>query len=411
MSQPVPSLRQLGVFLELTRQGSVSATARSVHLSQPAVSQILARLEAAYGVRLLDRTGSGVTMTEAGRLLAFRATRARDEVLDGLAEAGYPRLPDRRAIGPDPTRAMTTAQVQALAVVAGHGGFAAAARATGVSRPALHRAVRELERRLGIDLFETTTFGVRPTREAERLARRVRLAFAEIAQARAEVDALGGLDTGRTVVGAMPLARSGLVPGAALEFCDRYPGHRVAILEGAYESLLDALRHGRADLLVGALRDRVTRSDVEQQHLFDDPLAIIVRAGHPLGGRRALDARALAGFRWIIARDDSPLRRQFEKLFRRARMPPPGDCIECNSMVAARELLLDSDRVTLLSVRQVWREIEAGMLVALPHPDGRVTRPIGLTLRRNWHPTAAQRALIAAIRLHAQAEWPDGPRD
>ena len=107
-------------------------------------------------------------------------------------------------------------------------------------------------------------------------------------------------------------------------------------------------------VLVGALRDRVPRSDVEQQHLFDDPLAIIVRAGHPLAGRRApRRARPRRAIRWIIARDDSPLRRQFEGLFRRARMPPPGDCIECNSMVAARELLLDSDRVTLLSVRQV----------------------------------------------------------
>jgi LysR family transcriptional regulator, regulator for genes of the gallate degradation pathway len=404
MSRLSPSLRQLGVFLELARGRSVSAAAGAVHLSQPAVSQILARLETACGARLFERTGRGLELTAAGELLRLRAQRAREQVRDGLAEAGYGKTPQRRGAAADPARAMTTAQFQALAAVAGHGGFAAAARATGQSRPSLHRAVRQLERRLGIALVETTTFGVRPTREAQRLARRVRLAFAEVAQARAEIDALGGVDSGRTVIGAMPLSRSGIVPAATLEFCAQHPGHEVAMLEGAYETLLDALCNGRADVLVGALRERVPAADVEQQHLFDDPLAIVVRAGHPLAAGRAPDTRSLAAYPWIVSRAGSPLRRRFEELFERARLVPPGAVIECNSMVAARELLLGSDRVTLLSARQVSREIAAGLLVAMPHPQGRVTRPIGLTVRRSWHPTAAQHALIEALRRQASAD-------
>jgi DNA-binding transcriptional LysR family regulator len=78
-------------------------------------------------------------------------------------------------------------------------------------------------------------------------------------------------------------------------------------------------------------------------------------------------------------------------------------------MVAARELLLGSDRVTLLSARQMSREIEAGLLVALPHPHGRVTRPIGLTVRRGWHPTAAQKDLIDALRRQAASAPAPGP--
>jgi DNA-binding transcriptional LysR family regulator len=222
-----------------------------------------------------------------------------------------------------PTHLVTTAQLHALAAVAEHGGFGAAARVTGIVRPSLHRAARQLERRLGVALFETTTFGVRPTRQTERLARRARLAFGELAQARAEIDALRGPATGRTVIGAMPLARSGLVPAAALEFCARFPGHEVAILEGAYEMLLDALCHGRADVLVGTLREHVSGSELEQQHLFDDPLDILVRAGHPLARRRAPAAHVLAAYPWIVPRAGSPLRRQFEELFRRARLAPP----------------------------------------------------------------------------------------
>jgi len=43
-------------------------------------------------------------------------------------------------------------------------------------------------------------------------------------------------------------------------------------------------------------------------------------------------------------------------------------------------------------------ELVAGQFAQLPHPSGRITRAIGLTVRRNWVPTEAQRELIDALR-------------
>src|SRR5205823_466182 len=141
-----PNLRHLMLFDQVVRRGSVSAAARASHLSQPAVTQAVGQIEAAFGARLMQRSYSGL------------------------------------------------------------------------ARAAVHRAARQLEKSLGTDLFEVTSFGVRPTREAARLALRTRLAFAEIAQAQAEVAAAQGTGSGSTVIGAMPLARSVLVPRAVLEF-------------------------------------------------------------------------------------------------------------------------------------------------------------------------------------------------
>lgn len=298
---------------------------------------------------------------------------------------------------------MTVAQLQALVSVVENRGFSTAARALGVSRPTLHRAARDLERVLGTALFEKTSFGVGPTREAEQLARRVRLAFYEIEQARAEVCALSGGDRGRTVIGAMPLARSLLVPTAILEFAADYPEHTVSILDGPYESMLDALRKGAADVLIGALRNPVPYADVVQERLFDDPLAIIVRMDHPLARRKRPTRRDLARFAWIAPRTGSPLRRQFDELFRSAKMAAPAGVIECNSLVAARTMLLASDRVMLLSAHQVHHELMTHQLAALPHPEGRIVRPIGLTMRRDWWPTAAQESLVGRLRANAAA--------
>jgi DNA-binding transcriptional LysR family regulator len=77
--------------------------------------------------------------------------------------------------------------------------------------------------------------------------------------------------------------------------------------------------------------------------------------------------------------------------------------LECNSLAAARAFLLESDRLMLLSAHQIHYEMQAKVLVALPHPAGNVVRPIGLTLRRDWHPTANQRALLDILRRTARA--------
>src|SRR5256885_17023221 len=84
--------------------------------------------------------------------------------------------------------------------------------------------------------------------------------------------------------------------------------------------MLAALRRGTADVLVGALRDPIPFEDIVQEHLFDDPLAIVVGAQHPLVGRGGPTLAALARFPWIAPRRDSPLRRHFDALVGRLGM-------------------------------------------------------------------------------------------
>ncbi|MFG6193404.1 LysR family transcriptional regulator [Nonomuraea sp. JJY05] len=68
------NLVHLKVLAAVARHGSVTEAARELHYSQPSVSHYLSRLEAATGVKLVQRVGRGIRLTPEGQLLASRAT-------------------------------------------------------------------------------------------------------------------------------------------------------------------------------------------------------------------------------------------------------------------------------------------------------------------------------------------------
>lgn len=83
--------RRVEAFLVAVRTGSISAAARELGMSQPAVSQAVRALERSTGLGLLHRTGQGVEVTEAGRLLYEAASAAQagiSRALDAAARAG-----------------------------------------------------------------------------------------------------------------------------------------------------------------------------------------------------------------------------------------------------------------------------------------------------------------------------------
>ncbi len=79
-------LPQLRLLAALAETGRISAAAAQVSITQPAASRLLAELERMAEARLYDRHARGVTLTEAGRLLAARAAIVLRQLDQGLTE-------------------------------------------------------------------------------------------------------------------------------------------------------------------------------------------------------------------------------------------------------------------------------------------------------------------------------------
>lgn len=401
----VPNLRHLRAFATVVERGGVTRAAQAIHLSQPAVTQALAKLDARFGTELLVHGPDGAAPTEAGRLLHDRVARALALLETGAREAA--RHDQRRSGGGFARfeQLLTVAQLRTLAAMATARNFSLAARDLGLSQPSIHRAARDLERLTGLSLFVATRQGVDLTPAAETFARHAALAHAELQQGFAEVSDSLGRDPGLIVVGAMPLGRTKLLPDALNRLSRERPLARVKVISAPYEGLLARLRNGVIDFLLGALRDPLPIEDVVQEPLFDDPLSIVARADHPLTRKATVTRDDLLAHPWVVPGEETPTRAVFHQMFSEADLArTPGGMIETSSLVLIRGLLTGSDRLTLISARQALYELEQGLLAEIPFPVDLGSRHIGLTWRRGWRPTPTQALLIACLRRSGDAD-------
>ena len=395
----VPNLRHLRAFVLVVECGGVTRAAARIHLSQPAITQALAKLEERFATKLLEFGPEGMTATPAGRLLHDRVERALALIETGAREASRGAAQRNGGGFAHFEQLITVAQLRALAAMATTRNFSLAARELGLSQPSVHRAARDLERLTGLTLFVATKQGVDLTPAAETFARHAALAHAELQQGFAEISESLGRDPGTLVVGAMPLGRTKLLPDALNHLTRLRPLARVRVISAPYDGLLGRLRYGIIDFLLGALRDPLPIDDVVQEPLFDDPLAIVARADHPLVTKTDVAYEDLLAYPWAVPGDDTPTRAVFHQLFpaaAEARMP--GGTIETSSLVLLRGVLTGSDRLTLLSARQALYELEQGLLAVVPYPVALGSRRIGLTYRAGWRPTATQAILLDHLR-------------
>ncbi|MBP1844094.1 DNA-binding transcriptional LysR family regulator [Rhizobium petrolearium] len=380
------SLRHLRAFLAVVDTGSVTKAAELCFVSQPAVTQALSKIEKTAGMPLFSRTPQRVFANTGGEMLARRIRRAFGYLDPSLSELS-PRL----------KVTATTAQLKSLIAVRETENFTLAARRLGLSQPAVYRAVSQLEQEAARPLFERASYGIVATRPAQVLAQAAKLAFLELEQADADMAELTTAEAGQIVIGATPLAKSYVLPKAIASFRKFRPNLPIHIQEGPYPDLLGALRRGEIDFLLGALREPAPIGDVEQRVLFYDTVVLVAGNDHPLAGKSEIMVEELAAYPWVVGQSGTPIRRYFDGIFANAASGSPKSIVESGSLILMRELLDTSEHLGCTSRLQAEAEIARGLMRALPFDLSYTSRPIGVTLRKDWLPTAAQQTFLELL--------------
>lgn len=401
-----PLLKKLRAVTAVAALRQTAEAARQLHLSPSAVVRGVQQVEAALALTLFERSHRGMDVTAAGRVLARRAGRA----LDLIASAGPPPpgglLPpsvDPQAIPIGWTASRLAANVghrhlQVLLALAEHGFERPSAAVLGISQPALHQTRAQLEHMAGGALFDRARSGLRLNPRGQALWQATRWALAELRQAEEELAALStGEVRGAVVVGTLPFSTGLFLPRAVEAALSAHPGLQVTVIDGVYDALITQLRHAEIDLIVGALRPAPPSPDLQQDTLFLDQLAVVVRAGHPLLRRPRVRLADVQQADWIRPMSGSPAEAAFEAAFEAEGLAVPTAMLRVNSALMMEALLAGSDRLAMMSSRQMARQMSAGQLAVLPIALRHAPRRIGVTTRLDYQPAPAAQTLMQAI--------------
>jgi LysR family pca operon transcriptional activator len=273
-----------------------------------------------------------------------------------------------------------------------------AAGVLNVSQPAVTKTTRELEEALGVAVLERDGRGIKITHLGEIFMQHAGMAITALRQGIESVSNVGAEEGPPIRIGALPTVSVRIMPRAVQLFLKEHTGATIKIVTGENAVLLEQLRLGDLDLVVGRLAAPDKMTGFFFEHLYSEQVVFVVRAGHPLlsDGHDLFDR--LGEFPVLMPTRGSIIRPFVDRFFITngvARVPTE---IETVSDAFGRAFLRQSDAVWIISAGVVANDIEAGVLVALPIDTDETKGPVGLTMRTDTTASPAFAVLLKAIR-------------
>lgn len=269
-----------------------------------------------------------------------------------------------------------------------------------ISQPAVTKTIRELEEALGVALFERDGRGIRLTRPGEVFLRH---AGASLTALRQGIDSVSQelLDNVPPVrVGALPTVSTRIMPRAMSLFLDEQTRSRIKIVTGENAVLLEQLRLGELDLVVGRLAAPEKMTGFSFEHLYSEQVLFVVRAGHPLLSGGSV-YEGLGRFPVLMPTRGSIIRPVVEQFLIANGVASLPTQVETVSDAFGRAFVRMSDAIWIISSGVVAGDIADGMLAALPIDTSETKGPVGLTLRTDVPPSLPLSILMQTIRQAA----------
>lgn len=300
-------------------------------------------------------------------------------------------------------------QLQVIVLIAELGSVHHAAASAGLTQSAVTKMIADVERVVGLALFERHARGMRPTfacLEVLPLLRRMLHLMTGCAESLAAVGA--GMD-GTVRVGAITAGITGVINPTLAAFSASQPAVHLELFEDARPALLGRYADGELDVLV-VREPNILAPDSRFQALLPDTYTIVAAASHPLAHRRGVLPEQMQDFPWLTAPLDSHSYGAFESVFADCGSLPARQPLTTRSMAVIVHYLGASDALMVAPLSFLRGVISTGALVRLDHALAHSLPPIGLLSRlapRN-RSIAAFCAHLLQARLDAGASTPTG---
>jgi DNA-binding transcriptional LysR family regulator len=296
---------------------------------------------------------------------------------------------------------LKTRQLLLVAALAEEGNVHRAAAALNMTQPAASKLLRELETMLDAPLFERMPRGMRPTRYGEALIRHARAVLSSLDQAQEELRTLKAGRLGHVAVGAITSPGVRLLPMAVAAIKRTHADVRVSIEVDTSNALLEKLAQEKLDIVIARLSAEHDKLQLRYEPLAKEPVAAVVRPGHPLFEQTPLTLDELARATWIVPPPGSVLRHRFELMFHRASLAPPANVVETAALLFITRMVEQSDMIAVLAEDVARYYAAHGMVAILPLPMNCQMDDFGIITRADRLLAPAAEVMIDALRAQS----------
>ncbi len=271
-----------------------------------------------------------------------------------------------------------------------------AAETLAVTQPAVSKTLKELEEIIGARLMERGRAGVSLTPVGEMFLHYAGASIAALAQG------LDGIAHARMdgdhvlAIGALPSVAARIIPDAVAAFKEAAGNVTPRIIGGPNPHLLDLVRGGELDLVVGRLGTPDSMSGLSFSHLYSERVAVVVRRNHPL--LKSADPGRIADYPVMFPDRGAAIRDLAEKLLIASGINRLPNRIETVEPTFGRIYVRRTDAVWFISFGVVAHDLADGALVELPFNVDQTLGPIGLTVRAEFAPTPAMTLFSGVLR-------------
>ena len=247
------------------------------------------------------------------------------------------------------------------------GSMAQAAAQLGTLQPVVSKAIAELEKTVGAQLFDRGPRGVTPTIYGHALFKRSKAIFDDLRTSVTELEVLADPTAGALRVGSTEACAVGLTPAIIDLMSRKYPRIAFEVVVADPKTLHERdLRGRRVDLLIGRRLTSGTADDLQFTRLHHDRLCAVAGIGSPWTKRKSVTLADLVDERWCLPPVAHPVGAMVADAFRRCGLPYPDSVVTSQSAPFTSDLVAGGQFLGVLGSLFLGIESQRTGLAVLP---------------------------------------------
>lgn len=294
--------------------------------------------------------------------------------------------------------------LSAFVEIVRHGSFKTAAETLNLTQPAISKTLKDLERILQSSLLKRDRGGVELTREGTIFRQFAEQSLAALNHGLTSLDAEDAGAAEPLHIGVLPSVAADLLPDVILRFSELSPASPITVEDGTIGSLIDRLRSGDLNLVIGRFGRPETMTGLSFTQLYSEQVVFAVAPDHPSANCK--NVSELGGFRILYPPRGSAIRPLIDRFLITNGVSDWSNRLETVSGAFGRAMTLGPARaIWIISQGVVAQDVAAGRMVILPIETQEMSGPVGIMARSEEEPTPTVRLFRQAL---LSAPFPDG---